>query len=55
MTLNEITKKYKEYVESEWGKDAVEELTKAVEETKMLDLMYTTINDDEWNVKLVMI
>lgn len=49
MTLNELKKRYKEYVEREWGEDAVKELTKD-EET--LDLMYSTINDDEVEVQV---
>ena len=52
MTLNKLVERYKEYVEREWEGDAVEELTKAVEETKMLDLMYTTINDDKVEVQV---
>lgn len=52
MTLNKLVERYKEYVEREWEGDAVEELTKAVEKSKMLDLMYTTINDDEAEVQV---
>ena len=49
MTLEEIKQKYKEYVEREWGEDAVQEL---VNEDETLDLMYTTINDDEVEVQV---
>lgn len=52
MTLNKIIKKYKEYVEREWGKNAVEELTETVEETKKLDLMYTTVDNGEGEVQV---
>lgn len=52
MVLNEIRKKYQEYVEREWGKNAAEELAKTIEETKILDLMYTTVDNDEREVQV---
>ena len=53
LLIKKVKQAHKDYCEREFGDDILDnEIYQTEKEENVLDLMYTTINDDEWEVQV---